>query len=99
MGTTLCTWYEQATVAQPMKLKASHLTVSFPLFLFVAQTLAPDLGDDYARGNLSEQQYCSLKFEPDNTAPASIPAKDNIAFRLDNIKLQYRDVFCVFDTK
>ncbi|CAN8008475.1 unnamed protein product, partial [Ixodes pacificus] len=64
------------------------------------QTPAPESDDDESM-NLTEQQYCTRTFSPD-LAPAPKPAPpDDYVFYLplNNTKLQFRQLFCVFSAK
>ncbi|XP_077497950.1 putative chitinase 2 [Amblyomma americanum] len=65
-----------------------------------SQTLAPDEGDQdpVRESGLTYQQFCSQQLRPVNhTLPAASAAAN--AFRGDTSHYQYREIFCVFDTK
>ncbi|KAL3189795.1 hypothetical protein MRX96_020823 [Rhipicephalus microplus] len=67
--------------------------------LSVGLTLAPEkIADDPVhQSNLTRQQFCSLQVQVDNRSAPSIAVPN--PFTGDTRHRQYREVFCVFDTK
>ncbi|KAL1482131.1 hypothetical protein MTO96_015021 [Rhipicephalus appendiculatus] len=82
-----------ALVLIPVTLRAHLLTPLSP------QTLAPEvIADDPVRqSGLTRQQFCSLQVQVDNRSAPSVPVPN--PFTSNTRHRQYREVFCVFDTK